>query len=245
MQTAVRPRTTQQTAGIAMQVVLLAALAPLVGLGPIGWLAGIGYIVGLCGLLTTAAHRAGVARLGPADLVTLARAVLVGGVTALAADGVSTGDSSAVALVALATVALVLDGVDGQVARRSGTSSALGARFDMEVDSFLVLVLSVHVALMLGPWVLAIGAMRYLFVAVSWVAPWLRAPLPPRYSTKAVAAAQGIVLVVATADLLPRVIAAVLVALSLGVLVWSFGRDVLRLWRDARDEPARRSGPPR
>ena len=49
-------------------------------------------------------------------------------------------------LVVLAAVALVLDGVDGQVARRTGTVSALGARFDMEVDAFLMLVLSVYVA---------------------------------------------------------------------------------------------------
>ena len=39
--------------------------------------------------------------------------------------------------------ALALDGVDGQVARRTGTASELGARFDMEVDAFLILVLSV------------------------------------------------------------------------------------------------------
>ena len=43
----------------------------------------------------------------------------------------------------LSSVALALDGVDGQVARRTRTVSALGARFDMEVDAFLVLVLSV------------------------------------------------------------------------------------------------------
>ena len=52
------------------------------------------------------------------------------------------------------SVALALDGVDGQVARRTGTVSALGARFDMEVDAFLVLVLSVHVAVLVD----AVGA---------------------------------------------------------------------------------------
>ncbi len=41
------------------------------------------------------------------------------------------------ALVALASAALVLDAVDGQVARRTGTATALGARFDGEVDAFL------------------------------------------------------------------------------------------------------------
>ena len=72
-------------------------------------------------------------------------------------------------------MALALDAVDGWVARRTGTVSALGARFDMEVDAFLILVLSGYVAPTLGGWVLAIGLMRYAFVAAGWVLPWLRA----------------------------------------------------------------------
>ena len=42
----------------------------------------------------------------------------------------------------LASVALILDGVDGKVARRTRNASAFGARFDMEVDAFLILVFS-------------------------------------------------------------------------------------------------------
>ena len=73
-------------------------------------------------------------------------------------------------LVRLAAVALALDAVDGWVARRTGTVSELGARFDMEADAFLILVLSGFVADSLGGWVLAIGLMRYAFVAAGWVA---------------------------------------------------------------------------
>ena len=47
---------------------------------------------------------------------------------------------------ALVVVALALDWVDGQVARRTGTCSAFGARFDMETDAFLILVLSAYAA---------------------------------------------------------------------------------------------------
>jgi phosphatidylglycerophosphate synthase len=133
----------------------------------------------------------------------------------------------------MATVALILDAVDGPVARRTGTDSALGARFDVEVDSVLVLVLSVYVAVLLDPWVLVIGAMRYAFVAAGWAAPWLRSPLPASYSAKAVAALQGIVLVVAAADVLPRSVAAALAGVALALLVWSFTRSVVWLWRDA------------
>lgn len=235
MTTLVLPRTVeQQAAGAAGQVFLLAALSVVAGLGPVGWLAGVGFAVGLGALLTAAARRARVTTLGPADLVTLTRAGLVGGVTALVADGLRTGAAPPTPLVVIAAVALVLDAVDGQVARRTGTASALGARFDMEVDAFLLLVLSIQVAVLVGPWVLAIGAMRYAFVAASWAAPWLRAPLPTRYSAKVVAAVQGIVLVVASSELPPLPVTVALLAAALGSLVWSFGRDVLWLWQNTR-----------
>jgi phosphatidylglycerophosphate synthase len=215
------------------EAILLAVLSARVGLGPAGWLAGIAYGVGLWGLLTAATRRAGTRTLGPAGLVTSARAVLVGGMTALVTDRLWGGDVLTVPLVVMATVALILDAVDGPVARRTGTASALGARFDVEVDSVLVLVLSLYVAVLLGPWVFVIGAMRYAFVAAGWAAPWLRSPLPTSYSAKAVAALQGIVLVVAAADVLPRSLAAALAGVALALLVWSFTRSVIWLWCDA------------
>lgn len=240
MTTAARPHTIQEAGGAAGQVLLLAALSAGVGLGPVGWLTGIAYMVGLWVLLAAAARRGGASTLGPADLVTLARAVLVGGVTALVADGLWNGATPVAPPVVIAVAALVLDAVDGQVARRTGTVSALGARFDMEVDSFLVLVLSIHVAVLMGPWVLAIGAMRYAFVAASWMAPWMRSALPARYSTKAVAAMQGIVLVLATSDVLQRPLAVALVTVALALLIWSFARDTAWLWRDACPSRGRR-----
>ena len=113
-------------------------------------------------------------------------------------------DSAVPALVALAVVALVLDAVDGWVARRTGTTSPLGARFDMEVDAFLILVLSVYVAPSTG----AVGARdrRDALRVRRRPAGCCRgcaAPPPPRYWCKVVAAIQGIVLTVAAADVLP------------------------------------------
>ncbi|MGQ0574611.1 MAG: CDP-alcohol phosphatidyltransferase family protein [Pseudonocardia sp.] len=211
--------------------VLLAALAAGAGLGPAGMLAGLVYVAALLWLLTRALRGA---TPGPADHVTLGRAVLVGGVTALVVDGLVTGATAVPALVGLAAVALALDAVDGRVARRTGTASATGARFDMEVDAFLVAVLSVHVAPVLGAWVLAIGAMRYVFVLAGYAWPWLRATLPPSYAAKTVAAVQGVVLVVAAAGVLAPEITTALVAVALASLCWSFGRDLPRLHRRTR-----------
>ncbi len=142
-------------------------------------------------------------------------------------------------LVALTAVALVLDAVDGWVARRTETASTLGARFDMEVDAFLILVLSVYVARPTGTWVLAIGAARYVFVAAGWLLPWMRGSLPPRYWRKVVAATQGVVLAFAAADVLPRFATDAALAASLTLLAESFGRDVWWLWRHRRVEPDR------
>ena len=213
--------------GLAGQLGLLAALAATAGLGVLAVLVGVGYGLVLAALLTRALRGAA---LRPADRITLTRATLVGGITALVVQ--SYAHPVPVALLVTATaLALALDWVDGRVARRTGSASPLGARFDMEVDAFLILVLSAYAARMLGPWVLAIGAMRYAYGAGGWVVPWLRGPVPPRYWRKVVAAIQGVVLVVVAADVLPRAAAVAAAAAALGLLVESFGRDVGWQWR--------------
>ena len=217
--------------GLAGQTVLLAALGRTVGLGIAGWLAGLAYGLVMWVAVTRGLHRSGTAALGQADRVTLIRATLVGGVAALTVDSF-VRPAPVVVIVALAAVALVLDAVDGKVARRTGTASAFGARFDMEVDAFLILVLSGYAARAVGGWVLAIGAMRYAYVAAAWLLPWLRGSLPPRYWRKVVAATQGVVLVFAVADVLPRPLASAALAVSLALLTGSFGSCVWWLWYD-------------
>jgi len=215
--------------------VLQVRSAPVLGLGVTGWITGGLFVMALCALVFRK-----VERLGPADRVTMTRALLVGAVTALIAENFVRPGPVAV-IVAIASVALVLDLVDGRVARRSGTASEFGARFDMEVDSFLILALSIYVSRSLGWWVLAIGAMRYTYVAAGWVFSWLRRPAPPRYWCKVVAAIQGIVLTVAASGLLPWIVNLVAVAGALALLIESFGRDVVWQWRH-RDR-GRRSAP--
>ncbi|MET8825055.1 CDP-alcohol phosphatidyltransferase family protein [Streptomyces sp. NPDC004610] len=228
-----RPVFQEPAVGAGAQLLLLALLGTAIGLGPVGWLSGLVFAVALWAVLSVALRRSRLSRFGPANRVTLGRATLVGGVTALVADSFRSAPPVTL-LVGLTAVALILDGVDGKVARRTGTSSALGARFDMEVDAFLILVLSVYVAMSLGPWVLLIGGMRYVFVAAARLWPWLTAPLPPSTARKTVAALQGVLLLVAGAGVLPHAANAVVVGLALALLVWSFGRDVRWLWRTSR-----------
>jgi phosphatidylglycerophosphate synthase len=169
-------------------------------------------------------------RLGPASCVTLVRALLSVVVAALAVHSLS-GDTPVVLLVALAAVALVLDAVDGWVARRTGMETAMGARFDGEVDAFLILALSVYVAPAFGAWVLAIGAARYAFLAGELLLPWMRAPLPPRRWRKVVAATQGVVLTVAASGVPPRALTQALLVAALALLAVSMAECVWWLWR--------------
>jgi phosphatidylglycerophosphate synthase len=216
--------------GLIAQVVLLAVLAMKVGLGAAAWVVGIACGVFTCVTLIRALTRADAPALGPADWVTLVRVTLVGGVAALTAESVQRPVPAGL-FMGITTVALVLDAVDGQVARRTGTVSPLGARFDGEVDAFLMLVLSVYLIQSIGAWVFAIGAMRYAFLVAGWLLPWLRAPLTYRYWRKVVTAVQGIVLAFAAANVLPRPVAVAALVGALAMLTESFGRDVVWLWR--------------
>ena len=215
-----RPVQSVVLTGLAGQAAVLAALSAWVGLAVTGWAVGLALGTVTAVALGLALDRRGPAGLGPADRVTLVRALLVGGVAALAVG------PDRDALVALATVALLLDWVDGQVARRTGTVSDLGARFDMEVDALLILVLSVLVAGSFGPWVLLVGAARYLRLLACAPWPWLRLSAPPRYWAKVVAALQGVTLTAAAAGVLPTAVAAALLVLALALLAESFGREV-------------------
>jgi phosphatidylglycerophosphate synthase len=142
-------------------------------------------------------------------------------------------------LVTLASIALALDFVDGWLARRTRTQSALGAKLDGEVDAFLILVLSIEVAPTVGGWVLLIGLARYAFFAAGWALPWLQASLPRRDWRKTVTAVQGIALVVAVSGVPPLWVSRVLLVVALGLLAESFGRDVWWLWRHRDEAPAR------
>ncbi|MHA7984371.1 CDP-alcohol phosphatidyltransferase family protein [Rathayibacter sp. CAU 1779] len=211
-----------------------------------GWAFGVAYLFVSSLLLSLGLARRHATRLGPANAVTATRSVLVGVATAMVAASFQTPVPTAV-FVTIVAVALALDAVDGIVARRTGSESELGARFDMEVDAFLLFVLCVYDARYVGWWVLAIGLMRYAFVAAGWLLPWMRATLQPRYWRKVVTASCGIALTIVAARILPQPLDGILAAAALLLLVESFGRDVVWLARShasrSADEPGQADEP--
>ncbi|MFF2344805.1 CDP-alcohol phosphatidyltransferase family protein [Pseudarthrobacter sp. NPDC058119] len=167
----------------------------------------------------------------PADRVTLLRAIMVALCAVLAVPQLSTGRRTDLLLPILGGAAFLLDGLDGVVARRTGTSSAAGARFDSATDAALVLVLSVAAAPVAGPWTLAIGTMYYAFVAAGLIRPHLRAALPASTSRKAIGAFQPFALLIALLPGVPPLAAGVVPELALCLLAFSFARDVVQLER--------------
>ena len=100
-------------------------------------------------------------RIGLPTLVTLTRGLLL----AMMAGFVFW--RGPILLVALAyTVAVVLDDVDGRLARKLRQTTPFGARLDMELDAAGILIASTLGILYgkLPTWYLAIGLARYLFV---------------------------------------------------------------------------------
>jgi phosphatidylglycerophosphate synthase len=179
----------------------------------------------LLAAVTGLAHSHPFMRLGPANAVTGARALAVALIAGIAFGPRVPPPSWA--LVLLASMTATADGFDGVLARRSGIASRFGARFDMEVDAGLVLVLSILVwrAAGVGPWIVAAGLMRYAFVAAAWPLPWMGADLPPSRRRQATCVAQIIALIVALAPGLGASARSLVSAVGLALLAWSFGID--------------------
>ncbi len=146
---------TLRTFSLVHSGILVAAGAAALGLerALIEPAAGTASVVAFFVLAVPRAHA-----LGLANLVTLLRSGLLVSCVAL--------DSFHGALTALGAFAsLVLDGVDGWLARRRGTSSAFGAQLDVETDSLLVATLAVAATLEgHGAWSLLAGALRPVYV---------------------------------------------------------------------------------
>jgi phosphatidylglycerophosphate synthase len=208
------------------------AIASLAGFGPAYTLKAIVlYVVGAAfvwrGLPRAHPHP----RFGPANRVTLLRMALSALLAAVIGEPLVPADAIAWAIVVAATMTAVLDAADGPLARRSGLASDFGARFDMETDAWLTLVLCgliVHVD-KAGAWVLAAGLMRYAFVGAARLWPWLSGTLPPSLRRKAVCVAQITTLIVCLGPIVPRALSSALAAASLLVLAWSFAVDVRAL----------------
>jgi phosphatidylglycerophosphate synthase len=166
---------------------------------------------------------------GWANRVTLGRGMLVIVLVSLAPFlGSSSGGNSLWLYVSLCLIALILDGVDGKIARVTGTETGFGARFDMELDALFILGLCLAVFALerAGIWVLALGLMRYGFVAAGQIWPWINGALPDSFRRKTVCVWQLVTLMVALLPVTPDALAFWSLVLALALLCYSFITDI-------------------
>lgn len=224
--------------GRALGFAAAATPLPVIG-GAVGAVPALSGLLLFAGLLIAverglAAHHPH-SRLGIANRITLVRSAIACLIAARALDPDPLGMPERWLVAAIAGGALLLDGADGWAARRQGLASAFGARFDMEIDALAILVLSVTVlkASAVPGWVLAIGAMRYLYLVAGQMWPVLRQPLPahPRADRrrKTIAVVQSVALIIALMPAVTPRWAAIVCAAALGLLACSFAADIVML----------------
>lgn len=172
-------------------------------------------------------------RFGPANVVTAVRAALVSltGAAVMYLNQLEHSDLVLWILVVVVLVALALDGIDGYLARRFGHTSEFGARFDMEVDALLILILSVAAALLgkAGTWVMLIGLMRYAFVAAQLFQPKLRGELFESFRRKLVCVLQIAALCLLLMPFVEPPYSDGISAFALLMLIYSFSVDTVYL----------------
>jgi phosphatidylglycerophosphate synthase len=169
---------------------------------------------------------------GLANQITLLRTGLV----CLVGGALLGGDAHiSWSLAGVIGIALALDAVDGWFARHFGLTSRFGARFDLEIDALMILILSALIwqTGRAGPWVLVIGGMRYGFVALGMIWPPARRPLPPSLRRKTACAVLGVLLLLCLLPPMPPWLAHAVAALGLISQLTSFGIDVAWLYRHA------------
>ena len=175
------------------------------------------------------AETASPARFGAANAVTMGRGVLI--CLVAGAIGQNWSPIAAWTLVAVSTLALVMDGLDGWMARRDGSESAFGALFDQETDAAFILILAILLVDQgkAGVWIVLAGALRYLFVAAGLAVPRLRGELAPSLRRKTICVVQVIALVVCLAPVVPPAASLWIAAGSLALLIYSFAVDTVHL----------------
>jgi phosphatidylglycerophosphate synthase len=173
------------------------------------------------------------ARFGPANQITTLRAMLVALVAALV--GEPRFPIVAASAAAASVLVSALDSVDGWLARRYRVASSFGARFDMEIDALLILVLAVLVYEFdkAGPWVILSGLLRYVFVAAGRYRPRLRDPLFASRRRQTICVVQILALTLAIVPAITPPLSTLIAAAALAALAWSFLVDARWLLRSA------------
>ena len=134
----------------------------------------------------------------------------------------------------LAISALILDGLDGFVARKYNHVTKFGEIIDQESDNFLMLVLSISLYLNreVGIYIFLIPSYRYLFIFSMKRYDWLKIELPISQFRKFACAVTILLMIIAQDIYFSPENTTFLVILSLFIITFSFAKDIIWLYRN-------------
>jgi phosphatidylglycerophosphate synthase len=131
---------------------------------------------------------------------------------------------------------LLIDALDGAIARRSGRTTPFGARLDLEADAFLTLMMCLILSNggLVGPWILVAGLWRYVYAGLVAAVP-VRGEEPRSRRGRAIAAL--LMLSLSSSFLLGPRWAPPAAALGTVLVSYSFVRSLLWSYRPPRRPP--------
>ncbi|MEC9205676.1 MAG: CDP-alcohol phosphatidyltransferase family protein, partial [Pseudomonadota bacterium] len=130
-------------------------------------------------------------------------------------------------------ISLILDGLDGYLARLLDQTSEFGTKFDLEIDTFLLLLLSfsLYKDFNANLAVFLIPLYRYLFFILQFKLKWLRTPLPESMRRKFICFFVTLLLIISHFSFFPMYLVNGFINLSILLITFSFLKDIIWLYR--------------
>lgn len=131
-------------------------------------------------------------------------------------------------------ISLILDGLDGYLARFLNQTSKFGARFDLEADTFLLLVLSLslYINMNVNPSIFLIPLYRYIFFIFQIKFKWLESSLPKSIRRSFICFFVTFLLIICHLPSLTTYLMGALINFSILLITFSFLKDIIWLYRN-------------
>ena len=128
---------------------------------------------------------------------------------------------------------LIMDWLDGYFARKLKQITDFGFFFDQEVDNIFLFVLVLSITLNYSElyFLWLIPLLRYIFLLMKYVFVWMRSDLYDSMRRKSICAVTTFLLIVCNLEFLSFFLIGLLSIISISIIVFSFMKDILWLYR--------------
>jgi len=127
----------------------------------------------------------------------------------------------------------IMDWLDGYVARKLKQITDFGFLFDQEIDNIFLFVLVLSITLNYSElyFLWLIPLLRYIFLLMKYVFVWMRSDLYDSMRRKSICAVTTFSLIVCNLEFLSFFLIELLSIISISIIVFSFMKDILWLYR--------------